>query len=74
MKVIGIILIIIGIAMTATGSLSFRQKKKIIDTDAIDISTHETKTVSWPRITGIIIVAGGITLLALSRKKAEGHG
>lgn len=69
MKIIGIILIIVGIAMAVTGSFSFQYKKKIIDTDFIDISKRETKTVVWPRITGAVIIVGGVAMLLLSGKR-----
>jgi uncharacterized membrane protein YidH (DUF202 family) len=68
-KIIGIILILVGIAMAVTGGFSFEQKKKVLNTDAIDISTKETKTVSWPPIVGSIVVLGGIAVLLLGGNK-----
>ncbi|HWI92739.1 MAG TPA: hypothetical protein VNT20_15790 [Flavisolibacter sp.] len=67
LKIIGIILIIIGVAMLATGGFHFKEKKKILDTDAIDISRTETKIVTWPRIAGVVVIVGGLALLLLNR-------
>jgi len=67
-KIIGIILIIAGIAMLATGSFHFKEKKKVVDTNVVDISTKETKIVTWPRIAGVVVALGGVVLLLLGEK------
>ena len=71
LKVIGIILIVGGIAMLATGAFHYKERKKILDTDVIDINGTETKVVTWPRIAGIVVIIGGVALLLLSGKKAR---
>jgi uncharacterized membrane protein len=67
-RIIGIVLLILGIAMIATGSFHYHENKKILDTNTVDISAKEEKTVSWPRITGVIIVAGSIVLIVIGEK------
>ena len=67
-KIIGIILIVAGIAMLVTGSFHFKEKKKVLDTDVVDISTKETKIVTWPRIIGVVAALGGIVVLLLGEK------
>ena len=67
-KIMGIILILAGIAMLATGSFHFKEKKKILDTNVVDISTKETKIVTWPRIAGVVVAVGGVVLLLLEEK------
>lgn len=64
-RIIGIVLLVIGIAMMATGSLHFREKKKILDTNTVDISTKEDKIVTWPRMADAVIATGGIVCLLL---------
>ena len=71
LRVIGFVLIIIGIIMMVTGGISFRQKKKLIDTNAVDISTKETKTISWPRVTGAIVLVGGVVILLMTGNKGN---
>jgi uncharacterized membrane protein YidH (DUF202 family) len=71
LKIIGIILIVGGIAMLATGAFHYKEKKKILDTDIIDINKTETKVVSWPRIAGVVVIIGGVALLLLGGKKAQ---
>lgn len=71
-KIIGIILVIAGIAMLATGSFHLKQRKKVLDTDVIDISRTETKIVTWPRIAGAVVIVGGIALLLLNKRDNSG--
>lgn len=71
LKIIGIILIVIGIAMLATGSFHYREKKKVLDTDVIDINKTETKTVAWPRVAGVVVIVGGIGLFLLDANKSD---
>jgi drug/metabolite transporter (DMT)-like permease len=71
-KIIGIILVIAGIAMLATGSFHFKERKKVLDTDVVDISRTETKVVSWPRIAGVVVIVGGIALLLLNKRDNAG--
>ena len=66
-RIIGIVLLVLGIAMIATGSFQFREKKKILDTNTVDISTTENKIVTWPRIAGVAVAVGGIVLIVIGR-------
>lgn len=67
LTITGFFLIIIGIAMLATGGFHFKEKKKILDTDVVDINRTETKIVTWPRIVGVIVIVGGVALLLVNR-------
>lgn len=69
--IIGIALILFGFAMIVTGGFSFQQKKKVLDTGTIDISTKETRTVTWPPVVGGLVIAGGIVLLLMGGKSRK---
>ncbi|WP_121357274.1 YidH family protein [Flavisolibacter nicotianae] len=69
--IIGIALLLFGFAMIVTGGFSFQQKKKVLDTGTIDISTKETKTVTWPPVVGGLVIAGGIVLLLMGGKSRK---
>lgn len=74
LKIAGIVLIVVGIAMLATGGLHFKEKKKILDTDIVDINKTETKVVTWPRIAGAVVIIGGAVLLVLGGKSRVSSG
>ncbi|WP_121357701.1 hypothetical protein [Flavisolibacter nicotianae] len=68
MRIAGILLILLGVAMTITGGFRFQTKKKVLDTDKVDISTTENKTITRPWFAGGIAVVGGVALLLVSRR------
>jgi uncharacterized membrane protein YidH (DUF202 family) len=74
LRTIGIILIIAGIAMLATGGFHFKEKKKVLDTDIVDINRTETKVVTWPRLAGVVVIVGGIVLLIIGERNKEQSG
>lgn len=69
--IIGIALVLFGLAMIATGGFSFQQKKKVLNTNTVDITTKETKTVTWPPVVGGLVIAGGIVLLLVGGKSRK---
>lgn len=69
LRIIGICLILLGIAMIATGGFRFKQREKIIDTNTVDITIKKEKTITWPWFAGGIAVIGGIALLLIGNNK-----
>jgi len=65
LRTLGIIFIILGIVMLATGGFNLERKKKVLDTNVVDVSTKETKRFGWsPYVSGAVIIAGLILLIA----------
>lgn len=70
MKPIGIILIVAGILMLIFRSVSFTEKKKIVDLGPVEINKDERKTIGWPIYAGgAAIVAGALILVVGTKKK-----
>jgi uncharacterized membrane protein YidH (DUF202 family) len=65
---IGIVLIIIGIAMLIWTGFTYTKKEKIIDAGPLQISADRQKTVNWPPYLGVILVIGGIVIVATAKK------
>lgn len=70
MRILGIILIIVGILMFVFRNISFTQQKKVVDLGPIQVNKEEEKTIGWPIYAGGIAVVAGIALVALDRKNA----
>lgn len=70
MKVIGIVLIIIGILMFVFRSFSFTHEKKVVDLGPLQVNRQEEKTIGWPVYAGAIAVIAGIALVVLDRKQS----
>jgi hypothetical protein len=67
--IIGIILIVIGVAGFAMGGFSFTQKEKVLDIGPIEATADDKKTVGIPPLlAGIAVVAGVVLVVAGARK------
>jgi len=70
MKILGVVLIIVGILMFVFGNVSFTHKEKVLDAGPVEINKKEKKTIAWPNYAGgIALAAGVIVLIASSNKK-----
>ena len=67
-KLIGVILIIAGVAMLIWTGFTYTKKEKIIDAGPIQVSADREKSVNWPPYLGGVLVLGGIVIVATSKK------
>lgn len=68
--IVGILLIIVGIAGLAFGGFSFTHKEKVIDLGPIQASADKKESLPVPPILGALAIVGGVVLLASSARKA----
>jgi hypothetical protein len=67
--IIGIILIVIGVAGFALGGLSFTKKEKVLDIGPVEATADDKKTVPIPPLlAGIALVSGVVLVVAGARK------
>jgi hypothetical protein len=70
MKIVGILLIVLGVVALAYGGFSYTRSEEIVDLGPIQATAETRETVPLPPILGGLALAGGIVLLiAGSRKK-----
>jgi uncharacterized membrane protein len=69
MRIAGIILIVIGIAMMAFNGFRFTTEKKVVDLGPLEINKKESHPVSWPSWTGGLVMIAGIGLVVAGRRK-----
>ena len=65
---VGFIVIIIGIIMMAYTGFNYVTTEKVVDLGAIQINQKKNHLVEWSPIIGIVLVFGGVVLIALSKK------
>jgi hypothetical protein len=70
MKILGIVLIVLGIISFAYQGISFTKKEKIIDIGPIEATKEEKKTIPLPPILGGLLVVGGIVVLVAGGRKS----
>ena len=66
-KVVGIVLVIVGLAGLAWGGFTYTTREKVIDIGPIHATRDETHTLPLPPIAGAAALIGGIVLLVPRR-------
>ncbi len=69
MKKLGIGLIILGIVVTIFSGISFKKEETVVEAGEFELTREEDKDITWPRWAGIAVIAGGVVVLLLGRKK-----
>lgn len=67
---IGIILIVIGIAAFAYQGISYTTREKVVDLGPVHMSADKTRTIPLSPIVGAIALVGGVVLLVAGSKKS----
>lgn len=69
MKTAGIIIIVIGLALTVFTAFTFFTKEKVVDIGKIEISRDEPHKLNWSPFIGVAVMAVGGVVLWRSNKK-----
>ena len=72
--IIGILLIVLGVAGFAMGGVSFTHQKKVADVGPVQLSQKETNTVPIsPILSTVSLIAGvGLVVVGVRNKHREG--
>jgi len=63
-KIIGIVLIVLGLAGVCYGGLSWTREKKVVDLGPVQVTHDQTESLPIPPIVGAIcLVAGAVVLM-----------
>ncbi|MCX6558525.1 MAG: DUF3185 domain-containing protein [Candidatus Aminicenantes bacterium] len=69
MKLIGIILIILGVLALAYQGIRYTTQEKLVDIGSLHVTTTEKKTLPLPPILGGVAIIAGIALIFAERRK-----
>ncbi|HZL08666.1 MAG TPA: hypothetical protein VFC65_01605 [Prolixibacteraceae bacterium] len=67
-KPIGIVLIAIGIMMIVYTGFNYITTEKVVDIGPIEINAEKNHPVQWSPIVGVILLVGGIVVVAVGKK------
>lgn len=62
-RIIGVLLLVIGIVMLIWTGFTYTKKEKVLDAGPLQVSANKEKTVNWPPYAGGILIIGGIVVL-----------
>ncbi|RPH85375.1 MAG: DUF3185 domain-containing protein [Candidatus Rokuibacteriota bacterium] len=69
MKVIGVILIVLGIIALAYQGITYTTSEKVVDLGPLKVEAKREKTLPLPPLVGAAAVIGGVILLAVSARR-----
>lgn len=69
MKILGIILIVLGVLALAYQGIRYTTQEKLIDIGSLHVTTTEKKTIPLPPILGGVALVAGIALILTERRK-----
>lgn len=70
MKILGIVLIVVGVISLAIGGISYTKREKVLDIGPIQATAERQKTIPLPPLLGALALAGGIVLVITGSKKS----
>jgi hypothetical protein len=70
LSIVGIILIIVGVILLASGGITYTKTEKVLDIGPIQATEHHRKTIPISPLAGGAAVAAGIVLVITGSRKA----
>jgi hypothetical protein len=71
MRIVGILLIVLGLVSLALGGISYTKREKVLDIGPIQATAERHKTIPLPPLLGGFALAGGIALLIVGARKRQ---
>jgi uncharacterized membrane protein YidH (DUF202 family) len=68
MKIVGIVLVVVGILALAYQGITYTTHKKVLDIGPIQATKEERNTIPIPPILGVLALVGGVVILAFDRR------
>jgi hypothetical protein len=69
MRIVGFVLIAIGVISLAVGGITYTRREKVVDIGPIQATADRQKTIPLPPLLGGLALAGGIVLVIAASKK-----
>ncbi len=71
MKLVGIILIVLGVLALIYQGVQYTTREKILDIGSIKVTADSKKTIPLPPIVGGVALLAGIVMIVLDRRKTS---
>jgi uncharacterized membrane protein len=70
MMVIGIVLIVLGVAGLVFQGIRYTTREKVVDLPGLQVTAEKQKTIPIPAIVGGVALAGGVAMVVVASKKS----
>jgi hypothetical protein len=68
-RIVGIVLIVVGIVALGRGGIFWTDRDKVIDAGPIQVTTEERKGFAVPEVLGALALVGGVVLLVVPSRR-----
>jgi hypothetical protein len=68
-RVIGLVLVIVGIVALAWGGVFWTDRDTVLDAGPLEVQTEEREGFAVPPLLGVIALIGGIALMAIPDRR-----
>jgi len=68
LKIIGLLLILLGLTLFASPRITYTTKEKVFHSNSVDLTAKREKIIHVPRVVALLIAAGGVTTIILGSK------
>ncbi|MDD3323265.1 MAG: hypothetical protein PHS59_17665 [Paludibacter sp.] len=68
MKITGIIIMIVGLALTIFTAVTFFTKEKIVDLGVLEVTHNQPHNLNWSPFVGMAVMVFGAFLILMARK------
>jgi len=69
MRIVGLVLIIVGLVGLLSGGIGWTREKTVLDLGPIEAKTKEHKSIPIPPLAGGLVLAAGVLLLVLPARR-----
>jgi hypothetical protein len=69
MKIVGLVLIVLGVAALAYQGITYTSRETVLDIGPVKATAERQKTIPLPPLVGVAVVGGGVALLILGSRK-----
>jgi len=71
MRIVGIVLIVIGLISLALGGISYTTKEKVVDIGPIEATAERHRSIPMPPLLGGLALTGGVVVLIAGSRKRQ---
>lgn len=69
MKIVGLILIVLGIVALIWGGISYTREEKVLDIGPIEATAETRETIPLPPLLGALSLVGGVALMIAGSRR-----
>jgi hypothetical protein len=71
LKIIGTLLILLGMVLFASPTVTYTTREKVVDTGSLDVTAKRQKAVVIPRPVSVLTMGVGFIVLVITKRKPQ---